>query len=213
MCIRDSRTEAERDADEDEGARRAALESDDDDDDDDDAPRAPPPPIVRGPPPPRKVKETRETYQVEDEIEARFERGSQWYRGRVIEVNPFDAHSYRILYEDGDKESNVRPEFMRRISAPPVPRAQAPAAEAAPPPPRAQEFSPGVTVDAAAAAFGPQYVEAARNGGPEKFRGTIVEGETIEGFVNVRYDDDDDGEPYLTAVSYTHLTLPTILLV
>ena len=78
----------------------------------------------------------------------------------------------------------MRPEFMRRINAPPVPRAQAPAAEVAPPPPppRAQAFSPGLAVDAAAAAFGPQYVEAARNGGPEEVpRGRSSMGETIEG--------------------------------
>jgi len=127
------RTEAERDADEDEVARRAALESDDDDDDD--APRAPQPPIVRGPPPPRNVKGPLETFQVGDRVKALYQRGQRWYPGRVSAVNKVGAAShdcsYSIKYDDGDRESNVRPANMRRIKA----RAAAPP-PAPPKPPR-----------------------------------------------------------------------------
>ena len=68
-----------------------------------------------------------------------------------------------------------------------------------------------MTVDAAAAAFGPQYVEAERNGGPKKYRGVVVDGETIAGFVNVQYDDDD--KPYLTEEKHlTHASPPRVTL-
>ena len=113
------RTESERDADEGEDARRAALESDDDD-----APHAPPQPIVRVPPPPRKATGQVEEFKVGDRVKALYQRGQRWYPGRVVAVNVQHRslgvcdRSYDVEYDDGDEESNVRPALMRRIRAP-----------------------------------------------------------------------------------------------
>ena len=115
------RTEAERDADEDEGARRAALESDDDD-----APRVPPPPkppVAKRARAPRKAAEVEE-FEVGDRVKALFQRGSEWFKGHVVDVNVQHRslgvcdRSYTIKYDDDDVESNVRPALMRRIRAP-----------------------------------------------------------------------------------------------
>jgi hypothetical protein len=113
------RTEADREKDEGEDARRAALESDDDD-----APHAPPQPIVRVPPPPRKATGQVEEFKVGDRVKALYQRGQRWYPGRVVAVNVQHRslgvcdRSYDIEYDDGDEESNVRPALMRRIRAP-----------------------------------------------------------------------------------------------
>ena len=61
----------------------------------------------------------------------------------------------------------------------------------------------GSVVDAAAVAFGETYVEQARNGGPQKFRGTIVAAAVMDDHWNVKYD--EDGEVYATEAQ--HLTL------
>ena len=113
------RTEADREKDEGEDARRAALESDDDD-----APHAPPQPIVRVPPPPRKATGQVEEFKVGDRVKALYQRGQRWYPGRVVAVNVqhrslgVEVRSYSIKYDDDDKESNVCPANMRRIRAP-----------------------------------------------------------------------------------------------
>ena len=61
----------------------------------------------------------------------------------------------------------------------------------------------GAVVDAAAVAFGETYAEQARNGGPQKFRGTIVAAAVMDDHWNVKYD--ADGETYATEAQ--HLTL------
>ena len=60
----------------------------------------------------------------------------------------------------------------------------------------------GAVVDVAAVAFGKAYVEQARNGGPQKFRGTIVAATVEEDFWNVKY---EDGGVYATDAR--HFTL------
>ena len=60
----------------------------------------------------------------------------------------------------------------------------------------------GAVVDAAAVAFGETYVKQARNGGPQKFRGTIVAATVEEDFWNVKY---EDGGVYATDAR--HFTL------
>ena len=59
----------------------------------------------------------------------------------------------------------------------------------------------GAVVDAAAVAFGETYVEQARNGGPQKFRGTIVAATVEDDFWNVKYEDG------VYATDARHLTL------
>ena len=115
------RTEADREKDEGEDARRAALESDDDD-----APRVPPPPkppVAKRARVPRKAAEVEE-FEVGDRVKALFQRGSEWFKGHVVAVNVQHRslgvcdRSYDVEYDDGDEESNVRPALMRRIRAP-----------------------------------------------------------------------------------------------
>ena len=69
-----------------------------------------------------------------------------------------------------------------------------------------QELAPllrvGAVVDVVAVAFGKAYVEQARNGGPQKFRGTIVAATVEEDFWNVKY---EDGGVYATDAR--HFTL------
>ena len=128
------RTEADREKDEGEDARRAALESDDDD-----APRVPPPPkppVAKRARVPRKAAEVEE-FEVGDRVKALFQRGSEWFKGHVVAVNVqhrslgVEVRSYSIKYDDDDKESNVSPANMRLIKA----RAAAPP-PALPKPPR-----------------------------------------------------------------------------
>ncbi len=69
--------------------------------------------------------------------------------------------------------------------------------------PPKKAFEVGSIVDADCKAFGPQYVEAARNGGPKKFRGVIVATPPNSDHWNVEYD--DDGETFATEAR--HLTL------
>jgi hypothetical protein len=69
--------------------------------------------------------------------------------------------------------------------------------------PPKKTFEVGSIVDADCKAFGPQYVEAARNGGPKKFRGVIVATPPNSDHWNVEYD--DDGETFATESK--HLTL------
>ena len=128
------RTEADREKDEGEDERRAALESDDDD-----APRVPPPPkppVAKRARVPRKAAEVEE-FEVGDRVKALFQRGSEWFKGHVVAVNVqhrslgVEVRSYSIKYDDDDKESNVSPANMRLIKA----RAAAPP-PALPKPPR-----------------------------------------------------------------------------
>ena len=59
----------------------------------------------------------------------------------------------------------------------------------------------GAVVDAAAVAFGETFVAQARNGGPQKFRGTIVAATVEEDIWNVKYEDG------VYATDARHLTL------
>ena len=86
------------------------------------------------------------------------------------------------------------------------------AAQAPPAPPEKKKpkkrppkktFEVGSVVDADCRAFGPQYVDAARNGGPKKFRGIIVATPPDSDLYNVEYV--DDGETFATESK--HLTL------
>ena len=47
-----------------------------------------------------------------DEVEARHEAGDEWYAG-VIEVAHGDG-SYDVLYDDGDRETNVSADLVKR---------------------------------------------------------------------------------------------------
>ena len=132
---------------------------------------------------------------------------------------PLEAIESRFLGEDEDQREleacrerkgalDEEAERLRRELAE-TRAAQAQAPPAAPekkkpkkrPPKKA--FEVGSIVDADCKAFGPQYVEAARNGGPKKFRGVIVATPPNSDHWNVEYD--DDGETFATEAR--HLTL------
>ena len=129
---------------------------------------------------------------------------------------PLESIEQRFLGEDEDEREleicrerkstlDEEAERLRRELAETRAAQQAP--PAAPPkkkkrPPK-KTFEVGSVVDAAAAAFGPQYVDAARNGGPKKFRGVVVATPPDSDLYNVEYQ--DDGETFATESK--HLTL------
>ena len=71
-------------------------------------------------------------FAVGDRVEARFEGKAKYYAGAVAAVT---ATGYDIAYDDGDRESNVAEDLIRRplpaTAAPEPAAAEAPAAEAA----------------------------------------------------------------------------------
>ena len=71
-------------------------------------------------------------FAVGDRVEARFEGKAKYYAGAVAAVT---ARGYDIAYDDGDRESNVAEDLIRRplpaTAAPEPAAAEAPAAEAA----------------------------------------------------------------------------------
>lgn len=50
-------------------------------------------------------------FKVDDLVEGRFQRGEQWYPGRIAVVHENDR--YDIMYEDGDYEANIFGKFVR----------------------------------------------------------------------------------------------------
>ncbi len=54
-------------------------------------------------------------YSVGDIIEGRFKGKKKWYRGKISKVNNDDT--FNILYDDGDKESNVKHQLIRMFDA------------------------------------------------------------------------------------------------
>jgi len=127
---------------------------------------------------------------------------------------PLETIEQRFLGEDDERELeecrerkstlDEEAERLRRELA------ETRAAQAAPPPPAKKKkrppkktFEVGSVVDADCRAFGPQYVDAARNGGPKKFRGVVVATPPDSDHWNVEYL--DDGETFATESK--HLTL------
>lgn len=57
------------------------------------------------------AKETVETFETGDDIEARYKGKDKWYKGMIAGVNKAAGKApptYDILYEDGDTENEVR---------------------------------------------------------------------------------------------------------
>ena len=121
---------------------------------------------------------------------------------------PLEAIESRFLGEDEDQREleacrERKGELDEEAARLKRELAETRAAQAAAPPaapekkkpkkrPPKKAFEVGSIVDAAAAAFGPQYVEAARNGGPKKFRGVIVATPPNSDHWNVEYVDDGE---------------------
>lgn len=82
-----------------------------------------------GPPTPRAVKEVMNVisnskppnrdmkYKIGDVVEARYNGKDVWYSGEIYNVNK-ETNSYDIAYDDGEKEQEVREEFIRLFKRP-----------------------------------------------------------------------------------------------
>ena len=57
--------------------------------------------------------EMRTEFQLNDVIEAMYGGQDSWYPGKICRVRGEDG-TYDIIYDDGDEESSVKPEFIRR---------------------------------------------------------------------------------------------------
>lgn len=57
------------------------------------------------------AKEKQHKFELHDVIDARYNKGSRWFRGRVQHVN---TDGYQIKYADGDIEYNVKSTYIRR---------------------------------------------------------------------------------------------------
>jgi hypothetical protein len=54
-------------------------------------------------------------FKVDDPVEALYDKGTMWFPGKIAAVNISGRTvTYNILYDDGDKESNVSDSFIRR---------------------------------------------------------------------------------------------------
>ena len=56
------------------------------------------------------------TLSINQQVEARFEGGDEWYGGKIVAVNDDD---YAIEYDDGDREDHVPPSLIRSNSSQP----------------------------------------------------------------------------------------------
>lgn len=52
-------------------------------------------------------------YKVGDVIEAQYDAGTVWYKGRVVGVSDTYDDSYSVLYDDGDREDDLEHVLMR----------------------------------------------------------------------------------------------------
>jgi hypothetical protein len=57
-------------------------------------------------------------YAIDQRVDVRWRKGERWYTGRVSFIAP--NGTYDILYDDGDRESGVTPDFMKHHQRPPI---------------------------------------------------------------------------------------------
>lgn len=102
-----------------------------------------------------------EAFSKGDAVEARFKSGARWFSSTVVAVSA--AGTYALLYDDGDREFDVIPEYIRRR-------------EHAPAPAPTRTYTKGERVD------------ARRDGRSLFIPGAIVAAHR-DGTVDIRYDD------------------------
>ena len=59
-------------------------------------------------------EDTDDELRVWDRVRARFDRGKDWYSGKVLAMSG-DPVKYKVLYDDGDEESGIPPERISRL--------------------------------------------------------------------------------------------------
>lgn len=76
-------------------------------------------PRVKAEPVPTKVSSVVPEFSVGDLIEALFDKGTDWFPGKIAQVHiDGDKVLYDISYDDGDKENKVADAFIRKRPAP-----------------------------------------------------------------------------------------------
>ena len=117
----------------------------------------------------RFARKAKQFFMVDERVEAKFEassRGGQsagWFKGKVAARHDRgETYVYDIKFDDGDKEENVLPQYVRSLQPPSTTAARAPAAAARAPAAAPVQVAAAALPAAAAASLAPPLAPVTR---------------------------------------------------